>query len=59
MRRLILAGGEAAGFRDPANPNRHPRDLEMALDIDRYDFAIRVMVEDGRPVARMERPSAV
>ena len=23
--------------------------------IDRYDFAIRVMWEDGRPVGRMER----
>ncbi len=59
VRRLILAGGEATGFRDPANPNRHPRDLEMALDIDRYDFAIRVMLEEGRPVARMERPPVV
>lgn len=59
VRQLILAGGEAAGFRDPANANRHPGDLEMALDVDRYDFAIRVMLEDGRPVARMERHLAV
>ncbi len=58
VRQLILAGGEAAGFRDPANPNRHPGDLEIALDVDRYDFAIRVTVEDGRPVARMERHRA-
>ena len=29
---------------------------EIALDIDRYDFAIRVQPEDGRLVARMERP---
>jgi hypothetical protein len=27
----------------------------MALDIDRYDFAVRVGFEDGRPVARVER----
>jgi 2-phosphosulfolactate phosphatase len=59
VRQLILAGGEAAGFRDPANLHRHPRDLEIALDVDRYDFAIRAMVEDGRPVARMERRPAV
>ncbi len=58
VRRLILAGGEAAGFRDPTNPNRHPGDLEIALDIDRYDFAIRVRMEDGRPVARTERVPA-
>lgn len=54
VRALILAGGEAAGFRDPANPHRHPGDLEIALEVDRYDFAIRVTVEDGRPVARMD-----
>ncbi len=58
VRQLILAGGEAAGFHDPTNPNRHPGDLEIALDIDRYDFAIRVTMEDGRPVARMERHPA-
>jgi 2-phosphosulfolactate phosphatase len=34
----------------------HPEDVEIALDIDRYDFAIRVRIEDGRPVARMEKP---
>jgi hypothetical protein len=31
----------------------------MALDIDRYDFAARVEFENGRPVARIERPVAV
>jgi 2-phosphosulfolactate phosphatase len=33
----------------------HPEDVDIAIDIDRYDFAIRVEFEDGRPVARMER----
>jgi len=55
VRAVILAGGEAARFRDRARPWLHPEDLEIALDIDRYDFAIRVMVEDGRPVGRMEK----
>jgi 2-polyprenyl-6-methoxyphenol hydroxylase-like FAD-dependent oxidoreductase len=27
-------------------------------DIDRYDFAVRVNFEDGRPVARIETPAA-
>ena len=30
------------------------RNPDIALDIDRYGFAIRVRVEDGRLVARME-----
>jgi 2-phosphosulfolactate phosphatase len=55
VRRVIRASGEAARFSDPARPYLHPRDLDIALDIDRYDFAIRVNMEDGRPVARMER----
>jgi 2-phosphosulfolactate phosphatase len=53
VRELILAGGEIARFHDPDDPH-HPRDLDIALDIDRYGFAIRVVVEDGRPVARRE-----
>jgi 2-phosphosulfolactate phosphatase len=56
VRRLILAGGEVARFHDPARPHLHPEDVEIALDIDRYDFAIRVRIEDRRPVARMEKP---
>lgn len=55
VRRAILAGGEAPTFGDPAGPHRHAEDLTIALDISRYDFAVRVMMEDGRPVARMER----
>jgi 2-phosphosulfolactate phosphatase len=55
IRRVILAGGEIAHFCDPRRPY-HPRDLEIALDIDRYDFAIRVTMEDSRPVARVESP---
>ena len=30
-----------------------------ALDVDRYDFAIRVRLENGRPVAEVERPQPV
>ena len=52
---VILAGGDAARFGDPERPHFHPRDLDIALDVDRYDFAIRVGIEAGRPVARIER----
>jgi 2-phosphosulfolactate phosphatase len=55
VRRLILAGGEVRRFYDPSRPYLHPEDVEIALDIDRYDFAIRVEFEDGRPVARIEK----
>ena len=55
VRQVVLAGGEIKRFHDPTDPH-HPRDLDIALDVDRFDFAIRVSVEDNRPVGRMERP---
>jgi 2-phosphosulfolactate phosphatase len=54
---MILAGGQAKRFLDPTWPHLHPEDLDIALDVDRYDFAIRVNLEGGHPVARMERPN--
>jgi 2-phosphosulfolactate phosphatase len=57
IRRLILAGGEIEGFHDPARPYLHPEDADIALDIDRYEFAVRVNFEDGRPIARIEAPA--
>lgn len=55
VRQLIRAGGEVLRFNDPLRPYLHQEDVEIALDIDRYDFAIRVRLEDGRPVGRVER----
>ena len=52
---VILAGGEIVRFQDPTRPHLHWQDVEIALDIDRYDFAIRVTAEDGFPVGRIER----
>ena len=57
LRQLLLAGGDIAQFDDPARPYLPSGDLDIALDIDRYDFAVRVAVEDGRPVGRIERAS--
>jgi 2-phosphosulfolactate phosphatase len=57
IRRLILAGGEVGRFHDPARPYLHPEDVEIAVDTDRYNFAVRVNFEDGRPVARIETPT--
>lgn len=33
-----------------------PAAISTSLDVDRYDFAIRVVREHGRPVARRENP---
>ena len=55
--RLILAGGEVERFHDPSRPYLHAEDVDIALEIDRYDFAISVEFENGRPVARVERPA--
>ena len=57
VRRLILAGGDVQRYSDPARPYLHPEDVGIALDINRYNFAVRVNFEEGRPVARMERPT--
>jgi 2-phosphosulfolactate phosphatase len=57
IRRLILAGGEVGRFHDPTRPYLHPEDVDIALDINRFDFAVRVELEEGRPVARMVRPA--
>jgi 2-phosphosulfolactate phosphatase len=55
VRRVIVAGAEVERFRDPTRSHLFPGDLDVALDIDRYGFAIRVSTDTGHPVARMER----
>ncbi len=52
VRQLVLASAEAAKFGDPQQPYFHREDLEIALEIDKYDFAIRVIKEDGFLIAR-------
>ena len=52
LRQLIMAGGATEKFFDPAQPQYHPQDVELALQISKYPFAMRVSRENGRPVAR-------
>jgi 2-phosphosulfolactate phosphatase len=54
IRDVVLAGPRIADFHDPSKPHLHPADLEIALHIDRYDFAVRISQEEGRLVARAE-----
>ena len=52
LRKLIMAGGATQKFFDEAQPQFHPRDVGLALEVDRYPFAMRVTREDGLLVAR-------
>jgi 2-phosphosulfolactate phosphatase len=49
---LVRAGKEAGKFGDPARPHFRREDLEIAVRIDTYDFAVPVSREDGLLVAR-------
>jgi hypothetical protein len=33
----------------------NPEDVDIALNVERYDFAVRVRIEDGRPVGQIEK----
>lgn len=52
LRQLVRASGQVGKFYDPAQPHFYPEDCDMAIDVNRYDFAIRVAREDGLLVAR-------
>lgn len=52
LQQLVRISGQVGKFYDPAQPHFHPEDCDMALDVNRYDFAIRVAHENGLLVAR-------
>ncbi|OHB62575.1 MAG: hypothetical protein A2Y76_15185 [Planctomycetes bacterium RBG_13_60_9] len=54
LRRLVLASGEAAKFGDPNQPHFYPQDCEIALEVNKYDFAIRIVRENDLLVARRQ-----
>ena len=59
LRKLIMAGGATQKFFDDAQPQFHPRDVGLALEVDRYPFAMRVTREGwaaGSPVASADLP---
>jgi 2-phosphosulfolactate phosphatase len=49
---LVMAGGDTQKFFDESQPQYHPRDVELALQVSRYPFAMKVTRENGLPVAR-------
>ena len=54
VRSLIMTGGATQKFFDPGQPQYHPEDVDLALEVDRYPFAMRITREDGLLVARKE-----
>ena len=52
VRSLVMEGGETQKFFDCAQPQYHPQDVELALQLNRFPFAMRVAREDGLLVAR-------
>ena len=52
VKSLILMGGATQKFFDPNQPQYHPEDVTLALEADRYDFAMKISREDGLLVAR-------
>ena len=54
VKSLILTGGATQKFFDSGQPQFHPQDVELAMELDRYPFAMRITREDGLLVARKE-----
>lgn len=52
VRNLVLVGGATQKFYDASQPQFHPKDVELALQFNRYPFAMKVTREDGLLVAR-------
>ena len=56
VRTLIMAGGATQKFFNDSQPQYHPKDVELALQISKFPFAMKVTREDGLPVARKHLP---
>ena len=57
VRSLIMDGGQTQKFFDDSQPQFHPKDVELALQINRFPFSMRVYRENGLLVARREEPA--
>ena len=49
---LIMQGGATQKFFDNSQPQFHPKDVELALQFNKYPFAMKISREDGLLVAR-------
>lgn len=56
VRSLVLAGDQAEKYADPSRPHFHPEDLDWALRVDAFDFAMAVERRDDLLVAHRLAP---
>ena len=54
LKNLILVGEEAQKYGNDLTPHWPKEDLDIALDVDSHDFAIRIQKEEGYMVSRKE-----
>jgi len=54
VRSLILKGGATQKFLYPSQPEHHPEDAELALQLNKHSFAMKVARQDGLLVARRQ-----
>ena len=52
VRSLVMDGGQTQKFFDDSQPQYHPEDVELALQVNRFPFAMRISREEGLLVAR-------
>ena len=52
VRSLVMSGGAVPQFLDGRQPQYHPEDPVLALQLNKYSFAMKVTREDGLLVAR-------
>ena len=52
VRSLVMSGGALPQFLDDCQPQYHPEDPVLALQLNKYSFAMKVTREDGLLVAR-------
>ena len=52
LRSVVMDGGQTQKFFDDTQPQYHPKDVELALQLNRFPFAMKISTEDGLLVAR-------
>lgn len=52
VRSLVMAGGQSKKYDDKSQPQYHPKDRSIALEVDSSPFAVKVGREDGFLVSR-------
>ena len=54
VKNLVMKGGQTQKFYDDSQPQYHPQDVELALQLNRFPFAMKISREDGLLVARKQ-----